>query len=468
MTAVAARPPAPVSPPRQLSLDDLKAVSVLGRGAKGVVFHVVPAPGEPTEGGEEAAAMALKAVSREAARHKKAASGDGDGHRRIWFERDVLLALRHPLLPSLRGVLATDAVVGFAIDRCGGGDLNSLRRRQTEKMFSDSVIRFYAAELVLALEYLHSLGIVYRDLKPENVLIQDSGHIMLVDFDLSTRLPAPPQEPDAPAASPKPAPPVAAASPTRGGKPRRPAGAALCFPFRTSGGASARPAAAPAADSPSPPSTSRTASSSSSSSTATTASSSAASGGARTPAKSNSFVGTEDYVAPEIIAGRGHDFAVDWWGLGVVLYEMLYGRTPFRGQNRKETFYRVLAKQPELVGEQTPLRDLIARLLEKDPEKRIGARGIKAHPFFRGVDWDRILHVARPPFIPTPPQDEDGDEALDVEKVVREVFASNDAEAAKAGEGEGEKASPEADEGRGGDGEGRRDPSKDGDFSVFF
>jgi serine/threonine-protein kinase OXI1 len=86
--------------------------------------------------------MELKAVSREAARQKKATTArDGDGHRRIWFERDVLLALCHPLLPSLRGVLATDAVVGFAIDRCGGGDLNSLRRRQTEKMFSDSVIR---------------------------------------------------------------------------------------------------------------------------------------------------------------------------------------------------------------------------------------------------------------------------------------------------------------------------------------
>ncbi|GJN02510.1 hypothetical protein PR202_ga19869 [Eleusine coracana subsp. coracana] len=437
------------SPPPQLSLDGLKAVSVLGRGAKGVVFHVVPAAGE--DGGGRA--MALKAVSRDAARQKKASAGDGDGHRRIWFERDVLLALRHPLLPSLRGVLATDAVVGFAIDRCGGGDLNALRRRQTEKMFSDSVIRFYAAELVLALEHLHSIGIVYRDLKPENVLIQDSGHIMLVDFDLSTRLPAPPQDPPeaAPICPPKPAAPPASTAPPspsrrRRGKPRKPA-AALCFSFRTGGGA--KPAAQ--SDSLSPPSTSRTASSSSSSSssTATTVSSSA---------KSNSFVGTEDYVAPEIIAGRGHDFAVDWWGLGVVLYEMLYGRTPFRGQNRKETFYRVLAKQPELVGEQTPLRDLIARLLEKDPAKRVGARAVKAHPFFRGVDWDRILHVARPPFIPAPPPplDEEGDEALDVEKVVREVFATK---------AESEKASPEGD-----DGVGRgRDPSKeDTDFSVFF
>ncbi|TVU15470.1 hypothetical protein EJB05_38992 [Eragrostis curvula] len=381
MTAAALSPP----PPRQLSLEGLKAVSVLGRGAKGVVFHVVPAEAEEAD---EGGAMALKAVSREAARQKKkpASAGGGeeaDGHRRIWFERDVLLSLRHPLLPSLRGVLATDAVVGFAIDRCGGGDLNSLRRRQTEKMFSDSVIRKQA----------------------------------------------------------------------------------LCFPFRAGSGAKA--AAAPAADSLSPPSTSRTASSSSSSSSSTATTASA---GARTPAKSNSFVGTEDYVAPEIIAGRGHDFAVDWWGLGVVLYEMLYGRTPFRGQNRKETFYRVLTKQPELVGEQTPLRDLIARLLEKDPDKRVGARAVKAHPFFRGVDWDRILHVARPPFIPTLPQDEDADEALDVEKVVREVFASNDAEAATAADGQ--KASPEADGGRGDvDGVGkRRDPSskEDGDFSVFF
>ncbi|KAM3387814.1 hypothetical protein ACQJBY_010571 [Aegilops geniculata] len=455
MTAQALAPPPPE--PRQLSLADLRAVSVLGRGAKGVVFHVVPEDG--AGGGD--VAMALKAVSREAARHKKSGGsggggGAGDGHRRIWFERDVLLALRHPLLPALRGVLATDAVVGFAIDRCGGGDLNSLRRRQTEKMFSDSVIRFYAAELVLALEYLHSIGIVYRDLKPENVLIQDSGHIMLVDFDLSTRLPILPPEQDAP----KPAPVPSSPSPNTG-KPKKPA---MCFRFRS--GAATKPAVS--ADSPSPPSTSRTASSSSTSSTTTTASSTVS--GARTPAKSNSFVGTEDYVAPEIIAGSGHDFIVDWWGLGVVLYEMLYGRTPFRGQNRKETFYRVLTKQPELVGEKTPLRDLIARLLEKDPAKRIGARGIKAHPFFHGVDWDRILRMARPPYIPALPHDEDGGEVLDVEKVVHETFAASDVEAAAAAAGDDKKPLlPETETGGGDDGERRMmDPSKDGDFSVFF
>jgi hypothetical protein len=86
--------------------------------------------------------MELKAVSWVAARQmKEATTRDGDGHHQIWFEQDVLLALCHPLLPSLCGVLTTDAIVGFAIDRYGGGDLNSLWRRQTEKMFSDSVIR---------------------------------------------------------------------------------------------------------------------------------------------------------------------------------------------------------------------------------------------------------------------------------------------------------------------------------------
>lgn len=145
--------------------------------------------------------------------------------------------------------------------------------------------------------------------------------------------------------------------------------------------------------------------------------------------KSHSFVGTEDYVAPEIISGKGHDFAVDWWSLGVLLYEMLYGKTPFKGSNRKQTFSRILTKEPELTGETTLLRDLIRKLLEKDPRQRIGVEGIKGHDFFRSLDWESIVKIPRPPYIP-----ESGNEGIignnqiDVDSVIEEIFGSGEVE----------------------------------------
>ncbi|KAJ4969272.1 hypothetical protein NE237_015973 [Protea cynaroides] len=166
-----------------LDLKTLKVISVLGRGAKGVVFLV---KNEAT--GEN---LALKVMLKALIEKKFKDNGDkdiGSPFRRIWFERDVLKSFGHPLLPRLRGVVETDKIIGLAIDYCPGKDLNCLRKNQTEKMFSDDIIRFFAAELVLALEYLHGLGIVYRDLKPENVMIQKNGQLMLVDFDLSTKL----------------------------------------------------------------------------------------------------------------------------------------------------------------------------------------------------------------------------------------------------------------------------------------
>lgn len=121
--------------------------------------------------------------------------------------------------------------------------------------------------------------------------------------------------------------------------------------------------------------------------------------------RSNSFVGTEEYVAPEVVRGDGHEFAVDWWALGILTFEMMYGTTPFKGKNRKETFRNILVKAPEFIGKRSALTDLIGRLLEKDPTKRLGfirgAREIKEHEFFRGLRWDLLTEVVRPPFIPS-------------------------------------------------------------------
>ncbi|XP_057956815.1 serine/threonine-protein kinase OXI1-like [Malania oleifera] len=368
---------------RKLHLSQLQVVSALGRGAKGVVFLV-------RDLGFDAAAdefFALKVISKALIAAKGDGDSEGSRRKRVRFEQLALSRFRHPLLPSLHGVFESEKLVGYAIGYCPGRDLHSLRKRQTEKMFSDDIIRFYAAELVLALEYLHGLGIVYRDLKPENIMIQENGHLMLVDFDLSTELPVKtPQVVNSAASS---------------NSPKRKRRFSAFYKFRRNSGISPDDSAGKSN-----------------------------SNDADRAGKSNSFVGTEEYVAPEIILGNGHDFAVDWWSLGVVLYEMLYGATPFRGSSRKDTFYRILAKEPELVGEATSLRDLIRKLLEKDPKQRIGVEGIKGHDFFKAVDWDTILQIQRPPFIPLGPdiEDVDGNKGIDLESFVEDAHKKHNDE----------------------------------------
>ncbi|KAK8674353.1 hypothetical protein V6N13_112645 [Hibiscus sabdariffa] len=377
-------------------LERLEIVTALGRGAKGVVFLARDKVKDDI--------LALKLISRDSIEKKNAMKNgngsEGNEYRRVIFEQQVLGTFNHPLLPRLRGVLATDKVLGYAIDYCPGRDLHSLRKKQTEKMFSDDMIRFYAAEMVLALEYLHNLGIVYRDLKPDNIMIQENGHIMLVDFDLSTKLSARSPENSMPPNS-------VYRSPSDSVKKKR------LFPFVRfcNSGIAPDDAASQASVS-----TDRTESD--------------------PLEKSNSFVGTEEYVAPEIVSSKGHDFAVDWWSLGIVLHEMLYGTTPFRGLNRNETFYRILTKPPDLMGEPTSLRNLIRKLLEKDPKQRITLEGIKGHDYFKGIDWDLIMRIQRPPYIPAhseeeiaAAEDKDRPKRFDVELFVQETFANGDGDA---------------------------------------
>lgn len=263
-------------------------------------------------------------------------------------------------------------------------------------IFLNNYRRFFAAELVLALEYLHNLGIVYRDLKPENIMIQENGHIMLVDFDLSTKL-----SPRTPNSSPSPNL-IAKSKPMKKKKKKR---LSPLHRFCNSGISpddSISPAEVIVNSSPIASDSSE---------------------------KSNSFVGTEEYVSPEVVLGNGHDFAVDWWSLGVLLYEMLYGTTPFKGSNRKETFYRILTKEAELTGETTSLRDLIRKLLEKDPRQRIGVEEIKGHHFFRGMDWDSVVQIPRPPYIPENGNEYiSGNNEIDVESIVQEIFGTGEDE----------------------------------------
>ncbi|KAJ1383173.1 Serine/threonine-protein kinase, active site [Sesbania bispinosa] len=113
---------------------------------------------------------------------------------RAHTEREILGLLDHPFLPTSYSYFETDKFYFLVMEFCSGGDLHSVRQKQPNKCFPEEAVRsripcdrFYASEVLLALEYLHMLGIVYRDLKPENLLVRDEGHIMLSDFDLSLR-----------------------------------------------------------------------------------------------------------------------------------------------------------------------------------------------------------------------------------------------------------------------------------------
>ncbi|XP_031118895.1 serine/threonine-protein kinase D6PK-like [Ipomoea triloba] len=315
---------------------------------------------------------------------------------RAQTEREILQSLDHPFLPSLYTHFETERFSCLVMEFCPGGDLHTLRQRQPGKHFSEQAVKFYVAEVLLALEYLHMLGIVYRDLKPENVLVRDDGHIMLSDFDLSLRCAVSPTVVKSSSLETEPlrknsvycVQPAciepsciqpSCAVPT------------TCFGPRFFSGKSKKERKPKPKNevgnqvSPLPELIAEP-----------------------TGARSMSFVGTHEYLAPEIIKGEGHGSAVDWWTFGIFLYELLFGKTPFKGSDNRSTLFNVVGQPlrfPESPVVSFSARDLIRGLLVKEPQHRLaykrGATEIKQHPFFEGVNW-ALIRCASPPEVPRP------------------------------------------------------------------
>ncbi|GBG33508.1 Protein kinase, putative [Hondaea fermentalgiana] len=223
-------------------------------------------------------------------------------------ERSVLgQTSNHPFIVSLKYAYRTASTLNLVMDFCSGGELYFHLSRVGR--FSEGRAKFYTAELVLALEHLHKFDVVYRDLKPENVLIASDGHVMLADFGLSKE------------------------------------GIREC----TNG--------------------------------------------------TDTFCGTPEYLAPEVLFRSGHGTAVDWWSLGILLFEMLTGLPPWYSKNRHEMFDGICRRElvfPDStsVHISTAAKDLIRGLLQKDPRHRFGTgpvEVIKYHDFFRDIDLDAVL-----------------------------------------------------------------------------
>ncbi|CAL5198585.1 unnamed protein product [Lathyrus oleraceus] len=372
----------------RVGLDHFRLLKRLGSGDIGNVYLCQirnPVVGLPQ------CSYAMKVVDREALAIRKKL-------QRAEMEKEILRMLDHPFLPTLYTEFDASHYSCLVMEFCPGGDLYASRQRQPGKRFSLSSSKFYAAETLLALEYLHMMGIVYRDLKPENVLVREDGHIMLSDFDLSLKCDVVPK---------------LLRTKTR-----------LERSIKTT---TKRASTTPSCISPMQPVLSCLLSSTSKKK--------------KTKvetvirenvqeefevdldpdfvaepieARSKSFVGTHEYLAPEVILGQGHGSAVDWWTFGVFLYEMLYGRTPFKGENNEKTLVNILKQElcfPRITvssnyefEEMVKVQDLISKLLVKNPNKRIGSClgsvEIKRHEFFKGVNWALIRSV-KPPEVPS-------------------------------------------------------------------
>ncbi|KAI3971224.1 hypothetical protein MKX01_021991 [Papaver californicum] len=307
-------------------------------------------------------------------------------------EREILQMLDHPFLPTLFSHFSAEKYSCLVMEYCPGGDLHILRQRQPGRSFSEPVARFYLVEVLLALEYLHMLGVVYRDLKPENILVREDGHIMLSDFDLSLRS----------TVSPK-----LLKSTSSIKEPTKELSSHPCTAFSCIDPFCPRPSwvQVPCFSLKVKPSTDKT-QQNLNPDPADFCNGLPQLVAEPTSARSNSFVGTLEYLAPEIIKAEGHGNAVDWWAFGIFMYELLFDKTPFKGTGDEETLANVVFQSlefPETLSVSFLARDLIKGLLVKDPDNRLGstkgATEIRHHRFFEGLNW-ALVRCAVPPELP--------------------------------------------------------------------
>ncbi|KAI3623501.1 NRC2 [Malassezia furfur] len=339
--AAAVPVPAPVSRVKTVhtavSAQSFQHIKLLGKGDVGRVYLV--------QEKETARLYAMKVLSKaEMVKRNKV--------KRVLAEQAILVSSNHPFIVPLYHTFQSRDYLYLCMEYCVGGEFFRTLQSRPGRCLAEEDAKFYAAEVVAALEYLHLMGFIYRDLKPENILLHHSGHLMLSDFDLSAK------------------------SVQQGGA------AAAVF--------QANPRAVPLVDTRSCIADLRT----------------------------NSFVGTEEYIAPEVIKGCGHTSAVDWWTLGILIYEMIFATTPFKGNTRNATFANVLRKEVTF-REGTPIsshgKALIRKLLVKDEHKRLGSQlgagEVKQHRWFANLSWG-LLRNMTPPILPT---------EVDVQQMVRDA-----------------------------------------------
>ncbi|XP_026552045.1 serine/threonine-protein kinase N1 isoform X1 [Pseudonaja textilis] len=286
---------------KPLTMDDFNFVAVLGRGHFGKVLL--------SELRRTKELFAIKAL-------KKGDIVARDEVESLMCEKrifEIVTQARHPFLVNLFACFQTPQHVCFVMEYTAGGDL--MMHIHTD-VFSEPRATFYAACVVLGLQFLHDHKIVYRDLKLDNLLLDKEGFVKIADFGLCKE--------------------------------------GMGYADRTS-----------------------------------------------------TFCGTPEFLAPEVLTDTSYTRAVDWWGLGVLIYEMLVGESPFPGDDEEEVFDSIVndeVRYPRFLS--TEAIGIMRRLLRRNPERRLGsserdAEDVKKHPFFRSIEWEALLaRKIKPPFVP--------------------------------------------------------------------
>merc|ERR1719233_1983366 len=310
---------------KKVTVEDFRTVKIIGRGAFGEVRVVVKK--------DDKNVYAMKTM-------RKKDMIDKNQVEHIKAERDILSAADNPWLVRLLFSFQDDTYLYLVMEYCGGGDLMTILMR--EDIPSENDTRFYLSELAQAIHSVHELKFVHRDLKPDNVLIANTGHIKLSDFGLAKSFAT--KNEDFISNWQKHSDKSQVDMKKAQGKYKR--NRKLMF----------------------------------------------------------STVGTPDYIAPEVFSQKGYEESVDWWSLGVILYECLVGYPPFYADEplqtcRKIVNYKKNLRIPTEANLSPAARDIINRLI-CSKKSRIGYAGIVRHPFFRACNWaDLMTH--KPPYVPT-------------------------------------------------------------------